>query len=540
MGELTRHRSSHPYRRAAVAVLAAAALALWGAGRALAVTAPAIDPRKDVGAGSCIPCHVEIAAVRTSRLNFDHASHAHLGCAQCHYRMAHEGGNPYSPTMETCLSCHGFRQGPHGQEPSKECETCHPPAFETRPSSHVDDWAGKPHVAPSERDVNACMLCHESPEDCDKCHVAEGVETEKMQPYYIPTGAPRTKSVSPVLLRPYGPTTMGQCIFCHPNLDDRAPGRLIFTHESHLEQNVQCTACHPLYGHGPDRIERPTMASCYRCHGLNHLARGVVATTDCAACHPKEFELLPKDHTAQFIAKSHRTPAERQLAGCLLCHGESSCVTCHYGRKRLPNGRLSKQVIPAEHRKATWQGIHGVQFLRQEGQCAVCHDGPSCGRCHRTVVPHATDWIATHAQRVRVNGAASAGRDCGMCHRDRRECQQCHHGELSRSELIPENCVRCHPEMKTDPPTSIKNKGLAEHAVHFGVEEKKGRPYICHDCHVDFGTTRIGEEEFGVQRSAHDLRLCYGCHGALDYRNRLIAEYSGAELCRRCHADLRI
>lgn len=36
----------------------------------------------------------------------------------------------------------------------------------------------------------------------------------------------------------------------------------------------------------------------------------------------------------------------------------------------------------------------------------------------------------------------------------------------------------------------------------------------------------------------HDMRVCYECHGALDYLNVLIAPYSGAELCLRCHTDL--
>jgi hypothetical protein len=38
----------------------------------------------------------------------------------------------------------------------------------------------------------------------------------------------------------------------------------------------------------------------------------------------------------------------------------------------------------------------------------------------------------------------------------------------------------------------------------------------------------------------HDLSSCYDCHGALDYRNVLIAAYPGSELCRRCHSDLNI
>jgi hypothetical protein len=30
-----------------------------------------------------------------------------------------------------------------------------------------------------------------------------------------------------------------------------------------------------------------------------------------------------------------------------------------------------------------------------------------------------------------------------------------------------------------------------------------------------------------LPNAAHDLRLCYGCHGSLDYRNRIIAKTKG-------------
>jgi hypothetical protein len=36
-------------------------------------------------------------------------------------------------------------------------------------------------------------------------------------------------------------------------------------------------------------------------------------------------------------------------------------------------------------------------------------------------------------------------------------------------------------------------------------------------------------------KKGHDLRLCFECHGALDYRNVRIADYPGNSLCYRCH-----
>jgi predicted CXXCH cytochrome family protein len=92
--------------------------------------------------------------------------------------------------------------------------------------------------------------------------------------------------------------------------------------------------------------------------------------------------------------------------------------------------------------------------------------------------------------------------------------------------------------MKQKPGTAIQNKAFAEHAVHFDVAKKKGAAYKCDDCHVDFGTSQAAQTV--EKQQGHDLRLCYSCHGSLDYQNRLIAPYPGAELCRRCHSKLNI
>jgi hypothetical protein len=93
--------------------------------------------------------------------------------------------------------------------------------------------------------------------------------------------------------------------------------------------------------------------------------------------------------------------------------------------------------------------------------------------------------------------------------------------------------------MTQQPPTSIANKAFAEHAVHFNVAKKKGRPYRCFDCHVGFGTD-AASQQIELQQG-HDLRLCYQCHGASDpVTNQQIAPYRGAQLCLRCHTNLNI
>ncbi len=128
--------------------------------------------------------------------------------------------------------------------------------------------------------------------------------------------------------------------------------------------------------------------------------------------------------------------------------------------------------------------------------------------------------------------------DCNVCHTERSECQQCHHAGVKSAELLAKNCVKCHPEMRIKPPTSIKVTGLAEHAVHFDVAKKKGQPYVCDDCHISVG--RVGIRITTGPTGPHDMRICYDCHGSLDINNVMIAPWPGSELCRRCHTDLRL
>jgi hypothetical protein len=323
---------------------------------------------------------------------------------------------------------------------------------------------------------------------------------------------------------------MSQCVYCHADIDDIAPGRLIFAHSDHIKRNYSCEACHSEFPHNEKGPVPPDMPSCYRCHGLVHASQGAVATDKCAKCHPKEFELVPANHTKRFLGGAHKKKADADPAYCAMCHESAFCVECHVGKSTSANA-ASKPVIPRDHRKQSWKGKHGRQFLKGEGACASCHTENSCTRCHKTSMPHPVGWIENHKPAPGV-----PQEDCNVCHTDRNSCQQCHHSQVQQGQLIAKACTPCHSEMKQKPATAIKNKGFAEHAVHFNVAKKKGKPYTCDDCHVGFSTAST--EQLGA--AGHDVRLCYGCHGGLDLQNRTIAPYPGAQLCLRCHTDLNI
>lgn len=522
-------------RRAAVVLVVFALLAA-----ALLVSPASLSPKEypgdpieltgEVGGRKCAPCHLRLAEATVPGLIFTHGNHLIVGCFACHYAQPHRDGRAARPTMQSCFNCHGIYHGPTGVLATGDCEDCHTSTFQLRPGDHVADWAGAAHaqVPKAIGNVNRCLMCHEPTEDCDACHLDEGVETGPMPERYEPIL--KVRPDTPLIeVYPEGRVTMGQCVFCHPDVDDFLPDALIFEHAGHLGRSYDCEICHVAFPHSPDQVDVPSMEGCYRCHGLNHAERGLVATEGCEACHPPEFELRPEDHTDAFVSEEHKVGAAEDGANCAMCHTEALCVECHTGQR--PD---TEPVVPEDHLVADWiWGMHGRRYLAQHGMCGSCHLPASCTQCHQTAMPHPTTWMETHGEQ------SQAYDDCDVCHRDRSRCQDCHHDQLRLAELVKENCTPCHEEMEHEPATEIQVKGLAEHAVHFEVAETVGRPYVCLDCHVGFGIRDEGHIAL-VPEQGHDLRLCYECHGALDHRKVMIAPWPGRELCVRCHTDIFI
>ena len=491
-----------------------------------------IELTGQIEASKCAPCHLRIAEAKVPGLIFTHGNHLMIGCFACHYTEPHRDGITVRPPMESCFNCHGITHGPQGPLATSECRDCHTPSFDLRPSDHSEEWAKVPHSESGKGDVNRCIMCHESVSDCDECHEESGLDVGPMPDQYLAVLEVQLKRPS-VLVFPDERVTMGQCVYCHPDVDDFLPGAIIFEHSEHLRRNYECEVCHAAFPHSSEQVAVPTMQGCYRCHGLTHAESGLVARDECEACHPPEFELRPENHTTEFVAGRHKERALADGAYCAMCHTEDFCIDCHQGRVEGPDGQPAAKVIPADHKVAEWYGRHGELFLEQRGLCGACHESQSCKTCHQTPMPHPANWLETHGAQGDLLAT-----DCDVCHVDRNRCQSCHHDQVKRAELLEENCTPCHDQMSFEPAVDIQEKAYATHAVHFDVVEVKGEPYKCFDCHISFGTSEAARRAAILQ--GHDLRLCYECHGAQDYENRQIAPWPGRELCIRCHSDLNI
>lgn len=517
----------------AVTLVALVALALVRPDPGAGKVSTRIDLNAPTASANCSPCHGVLDETSNPDLRFSHDAHLLVECAACHLGVAHQDNETNSPPMESCFLCHGLAHGPQRVLASGECFYCHPAGFELKPQSHVKEWAKRPHAKAAEQDVNGCMLCHEAEKDCDGCHEAEKLEIAPQPGIYkriIREEPPRPA----YLIDVSQPTAMGQCVFCHPAIDRSGgwPG-IIFTHEPHIKRDQKCEACHEAFPHTSSGTANPTMVSCYRCHSLRHAEQGPVAAEECKKCHPPTFPLKPDDHTRAFALKEHRDEADRRMPECMMCHKAAYCAKCHSGGQKMVDGKPSPQVLPDDHRTPEWQPTHGRLYLSQQGACSICHEERDCLSCHVTAMPHPTTWVGDHA-------SATLLPDCGVCHADRTDCQNCHHQGLDQAELIRPNCTPCHDEMKNPKPTTIRNVLLAEHAVHFDVasSDSRDKPYVCPDCHIGFSATSVMEPAVSTQ--VHDLRVCYDCHGNLDLNNQLIAPYPGKELCYRCHPTLRL
>lgn len=495
-----------------------------------------VDTSAPTTKAQCASCHLDIGTVDVPGLTFDHGSHILHSCDSCHDRFPHrENGYSDRVPMETCFACHGVKHGNTGELAASECEACHTKSFTLRPATHVKDWKAKPHATASKTDANRCMMCHEASEDCNPCHAKEEVKLAPLPDVYQPVVHPRSPGPA-ITIFPGGSPSMSQCVYCHPDIDNIAPGRIIFAHAEHIRRNYDCAVCHPRFAHAPTGPIAPDMISCYRCHGLYHNGNGIVAEGDkCEKCHPPGFQLVPDNHTRKFIDSQHKVRATVEQAYCAMCHQPEFCIDCHNGKSESSNAP-DEPVVPKSHRGNRWLKQHGPLYLERKGACGTCHDDKSCRRCHKTTMPHPPGWAENHRPEVGVTP-----QDCNICHQDdSNRCQSCHHKQVLQGELVRPACVPCHPEMNKVPATDIRNKAFAEHAVHFDVATKPGvyrkpKPYRCYECHVDF-TSSVAMSNDPTQ--GHDLRLCYSCHGAVDEQNVMIAPYKGASLCLRCHRAL--
>lgn len=206
-----------------------------------------------------------------------------------------------------------------------------------------------------------------------------------------------------------------ECGNCHQDMDKvfnegKLPD-LTFTHDRHFAIGVSdCSACHVANTHEPDHINKPTMVTCYMCHGLQ---KDAVAPGACTTCHPPSIEREPASHfQANWLSTEHQQVAQSGQFDCLTCHRQSFCDSCH--------------GLPMPHPSGWAEQPHALAYFQDPQLCDTCHpriasQRDSCDTCHHPQGPDDVAWRGYHAMVVKDDGAET--------------CFQCH---------APATCATCH------------------------------------------------------------------------------------------------
>jgi nitrate/TMAO reductase-like tetraheme cytochrome c subunit len=489
---------------------------------------------------NCRGCHPETPElVAYHGLKITHKDHWNMGvaCTYCHERVVHgpkwlytgvtstervvavTTPRTFSPTMETCYTCHDGKQAPN------ECSTCHVSLGVRKPTAFDPAWV-EAHRAEVRRTGEAdCQRCHLDT-FCANCHRAADPHSSDWIARH-----PKETRQSPE-----------SCAVCHLAPAERQP--------ADVEKMAFCSACHELRRehkqadwqqvHGRESLANP--ANCQQCH-----------TQDwCASCHS-----ISRPHRPEWTAR-HSAEANRSPEGCQVCHTERFCESCHQ----------SEEGIPSSH-ASSWLTRHRFQAQAGDESCRTCHRDEFCQRCHAQKAPesHGKLWVRQHGTASEARPAA-----CLLCHKES-QCNECHgmsmpHPTLwlaSHQKAGDENrelCDRCHRTESCD--TCHRGAFPASHQasnwtdVH-GVEAKKSmmdcrlchRMAICTSCHgVQMPhVTGWGKEAHGeaAEKSKTVCLRCHGedecteCHGlALPHPDTWSADHgtqatAEPQACVRCH-----
>lgn len=202
------------------------------------------------------------------------------------------------------------------------------------------------------------------------------------------------------------------CTQCHSNFNAFLAGSKVltknFSHAIHLNKGYKCEDCHVVPTHQPDKVVPPPMLNCFKCHSQE---AGAKAPGACGVCHPANFSLVPANHKQG---------------------------------PWLP--------VPVTNPTKTVAANHGAEAQKNRDYCNMCHAAKFCNDCHKTPMPHATDWQQVHPQTVKSSGSGV----CNQCHPAQYLCNSCHHtgfkpGSPWKQQHPPivkangaDGCFKCH------------------------------------------------------------------------------------------------
>jgi hypothetical protein len=396
-----------------------------------------IDTGEPVEMSQCTACHADFNTVSNPNLvNFTHSTHfkRDIDCQVCHTVFPHQPGGTVKPTMELCANCHRLQHGNQGPMAAGQCDFCHPADFKLTPKDHDKaGFAAKDHAAKAKENTQSCLVCHQS-DTCESCHADSGIPPAPAQTYRWFGLWPVIEAKGQKITIGDNKVTMAACQACHLELRNWKNEQLVnFKHSVHFEQDVACDRCHDSWPHSTQGTKKPEMAACVSCHRLDHGKQGRLVSAESAApstdycflCHPREMNLKPGGHTAEFAGGDHKRFAKEDRGLCRGCHIQAFCDSCHQIEIPHAQGWRSEhgKVAAAEVEQA--DGFSCFRCHKPEGPQQAYESSPSCDKCHKAVVyPHEDPWAPKHGVSARAEGKGS----CETCHVKQAFCDKCHGG----------------------------------------------------------------------------------------------------------------
>jgi len=225
-----------------------------------------------------------------------------------------------------------------------------------------------------------------------------------------------------------------------------ARDELIFPHDVHFEEDIDCTDCHDGVETSTSALSshRPDMDVCAECHdtededlcaqchtnvdaaealtpatmsgwNFSHVAH-LGADIDCSDCHGDVAVVAPRLPEKALCRSCHETADD--FTDCRLCHADDESLT------------------PADHTTG-WTNFHGVQARFEQTRCDLCHTRSGCQDCHAgdNVRPRSHDLDFAFGHAIEARGRET---DCMTCHQEPEYCSSCHQAE----RVMPRNHSR--------------------------------------------------------------------------------------------------
>jgi predicted CxxxxCH...CXXCH cytochrome family protein len=260
--------------------------------------------------------------------------------------------------------------------------------FSTCQKCHGEDFKGGGSGA-------SCYACHDQgPTSCTTCH-GQPPKTGAHEAHTAQKLDCTTCHVKPLVYSDAG------------HLD----GKVTVTLDQGSYQNGQCSG---VYCHGDTFTDSKATntkphwnggageAQCGTCHGI---APSSHTRSDCASCHPKQFDGTGSRHIDGKISLGDES------GNCNACHSITPTSGAHVGHLTAPLKLRAPLECKDCHGDVTATASH-PDTAKASG-CTKCHlagqpnwtDGPEvayCGTCHPLTPP-------SHAQNLTLN-------DCARCH----------------------------------------------------------------------------------------------------------------------------